>query len=83
MICGKKLSAGGLPERRVRLAKRINTACPWQVVPATILPQLLQDKDPQKSNRVMQAMLWMEKIDINALKAGPRITKNKYRRRKR
>ena len=39
----------------------------WQIVP-TILPELLQDKDPQKSQRVMKAMLQMKKIDIQTLK---------------
>jgi predicted 3-demethylubiquinone-9 3-methyltransferase (glyoxalase superfamily) len=39
----------------------------WQVVP-TILGELLQDEDPAKANRVMQAMLQMSKIDIAALK---------------
>ena len=38
----------------------------WQIVP-TILPKLLKDKDPKKSQRVMQAMLQMKKIDIQAL----------------
>lgn len=38
----------------------------WQIIPA-ILPQLLNDPDPEKSNRVMQAMLQMKKIDISAL----------------
>ncbi len=35
----------------------------WQIVP-TILGELLQDKDPEKSKRVMQAMLQMHKLDI-------------------
>jgi predicted 3-demethylubiquinone-9 3-methyltransferase (glyoxalase superfamily) len=39
----------------------------WQIVP-TILSKLLQDKDPEKAKRVMQAMLQMDKIDINRLK---------------
>ena len=39
----------------------------WQVTP-TILPKLLQDKDPEKANRVMQAMMKMVKIDIATLK---------------
>jgi predicted 3-demethylubiquinone-9 3-methyltransferase (glyoxalase superfamily) len=39
----------------------------WQVVP-TILGELMQDKDPRKSERVMKALLPMKKIDINALK---------------
>lgn len=38
----------------------------WQIVP-DILPALLQDKDPEKSRRVMQAMLQMTKIDIKGL----------------
>ena len=38
----------------------------WQVVP-TILPTLLQDKDPEKSRRVMEAILKMVKLDIRAL----------------
>jgi predicted 3-demethylubiquinone-9 3-methyltransferase (glyoxalase superfamily) len=39
----------------------------WQIVPA-ILIKLLQDKDPEKSKRVMNAMLKMVKIDIKTLK---------------
>ena len=38
----------------------------WQVVP-TILGKLMQDKDPEKSGRVMKAMLQMKKIDIAGL----------------
>ncbi|MEW5844222.1 MAG: VOC family protein [Bacteroidota bacterium] len=38
----------------------------WQIVPA-ILIKLLQDKDAEKSKRVMQAMLQMKKIDIEGL----------------
>ncbi len=39
----------------------------WQIVP-TVLSKLLSDKDAKKSQRVMQAMLQMKKIDIAALK---------------
>jgi predicted 3-demethylubiquinone-9 3-methyltransferase (glyoxalase superfamily) len=39
----------------------------WQVVP-TVLVEMLQDKDPEKSKRVMEAMLQMKKIDIKGLK---------------
>ena len=35
----------------------------WQIVP-TILGKLLTDKDPQKAQRAMQAMLKMKKIVI-------------------
>ena len=38
----------------------------WQVVP-TRLVELLQDKDPAKSQRVMQALMQMKKLDINKL----------------
>jgi len=41
----------------------------WQVVPA-ILPQLLQDDDPNKASAVMQAMLPMVKLDIATLQAA-------------
>ncbi len=39
----------------------------WQVVP-TILPRLLRDQDPAKSQRVTRAMLQMTKLDIARLK---------------
>ena len=38
----------------------------WQIVP-TRLPELLADPDAEKSQRVMQAMLEMKKIEIDAL----------------
>jgi predicted 3-demethylubiquinone-9 3-methyltransferase (glyoxalase superfamily) len=39
----------------------------WQIVP-TALGELMNDKDPEKAKRVTQAMLKMDKIDINGLK---------------
>jgi len=39
----------------------------WQVVPA-ILGELMGDKDPARSGRVMQALLQMRKLDIATLK---------------
>lgn len=39
----------------------------WQIVP-TILSELLSDPDPVKSQRVMKAMLQMDKINIPTLK---------------
>ncbi len=39
----------------------------WQIVP-TILGQLISDPDPVKSQRVMKAMLQMNKMDIKTLK---------------
>ena len=38
----------------------------WQIVP-TALGRMLADSDPEKSQRVMQAMLQMKKIDIETL----------------
>lgn len=39
----------------------------WQIVP-TILGEMLQDGDPKKSKRVVDAFLKMKKFDIQALK---------------
>jgi predicted 3-demethylubiquinone-9 3-methyltransferase (glyoxalase superfamily) len=39
----------------------------WQITP-TVLIDMLNDKDPEKSERVMKAMLQMRKIDIKTLK---------------
>jgi predicted 3-demethylubiquinone-9 3-methyltransferase (glyoxalase superfamily) len=41
----------------------------WQVTP-TVLIDMLHDKDPEKAERVMKAMLKMQKIDIPKLKAA-------------
>jgi predicted 3-demethylubiquinone-9 3-methyltransferase (glyoxalase superfamily) len=60
-----KLSKGGTKSRCGWLKDKYGLS--WQVVP-TVLPELIQDKDPEKSQRVMQAMLQMDKIEIEALK---------------
>lgn len=39
----------------------------WQLIP-TVLGEMLQDKDPEKANRVMQALLQMKKLEIKGLK---------------
>jgi predicted 3-demethylubiquinone-9 3-methyltransferase (glyoxalase superfamily) len=41
----------------------------WQVVP-TVLIEMLHDRDSEKFERVMKAMLQMQKIDIKKLKAA-------------
>ena len=41
----------------------------WQVTP-TVLIHMLHDKDPEKAERVMKAMLQMQKIEILKLKAA-------------
>ncbi len=38
----------------------------WQVVP-TVIPKMMTDADPAKSDRVMNAVLKMRKLDINKL----------------
>jgi len=38
----------------------------WQITP-TILPEMIQDNDPEKAKRVMEAMMKMKKIDIERL----------------
>jgi len=58
------LSAGGQPGRCAWLKDKFGVS--WQVVP-TALIELMQDNDPAKSARVVQAMLQMTKIDIAVL----------------
>lgn len=62
----EKLSAGGKKERCGWLRDKFGVS--WQIIPAA-LGRLMHDKDhPEKSKRVMQAMLQMDKIDIQKLK---------------
>lgn len=63
----KKLSAGGKQIQCGWLKDKFGLA--WQVVP-TVLSDLVTDKDPSKSERVMRAMLKMVKLDIKKLKAA-------------
>jgi predicted 3-demethylubiquinone-9 3-methyltransferase (glyoxalase superfamily) len=61
----EKLSAGGQEVQCGWLKDKFGLS--WQVFP-TILGKLLTDKDPQKRERVMKAMLQMKKIDVAGLK---------------
>jgi len=61
----EKLSAGGQPGQCGWLTDKFGLS--WQVVPAA-LGEMLQDKDPARAKRVMEAMLKMTKIDIAALR---------------
>ena len=63
----EKLSAGGQKIQCGWLKDKFGLS--WQIVP-TILKQLLKDKDPEKTNRVMQALMKMTKLDIAQLKAA-------------
>lgn len=61
----EKLSAGGAKNRCGWLKDKYGLS--WQIVP-TVLGKMLQDKDPEKSKRVMNALLKMDKLDIETLK---------------
>ena len=56
-----KLSAGGTPQRCGWLKDRFGLS--WQIIPS-VLGKRLQDTDPAKAQRVVQAMMGMVKIDI-------------------
>jgi predicted 3-demethylubiquinone-9 3-methyltransferase (glyoxalase superfamily) len=60
-----KLSAGGQEVQCGWLRDKFGVS--WQVVP-TALIELMGDKDPGKSQRVMAAMLKMKKIEIEPLR---------------
>jgi predicted 3-demethylubiquinone-9 3-methyltransferase (glyoxalase superfamily) len=60
----EKLSAGGNAHRCGWLQDKFGLS--WQIIPSA-LGRLLGDKDRAKANRVMQAMLQMDKIDIKRL----------------
>jgi len=63
----EKLSKGG-DERAQQCAwLKDKYGLSWQIVP-TVLVELLSDPDPEKSRRVMKAMLQMKKIDIETLR---------------
>jgi predicted 3-demethylubiquinone-9 3-methyltransferase (glyoxalase superfamily) len=61
----RRLSAGGRTDRCGWLQDKYGLS--WQIVP-TVLNELLQDKDGEKSQRVMKAMMEMDKLDIARLK---------------
>lgn len=63
----EKLSEGGEKEQCGWLKDRYGLS--WQVVPAA-LGRMMEDPDPERASRVMQAMMPMQKIDIAALEAA-------------
>ena len=63
----EKLSAGGDPKAQQCGWLKDQFGVSWQVVP-TILIELLTDPDLAKSQKVMQAILQMKKIEIDELK---------------
>ncbi len=61
----EKLSEGGEKQPCGWLKDKYGVS--WQLVP-TVLGEMLQDKDAEKSERVMKALLQVDKIDIKTLK---------------
>ena len=60
----EKLTAGGQESQCGWLKDKYGLS--WQIVPKA-LPRLLQQTDPTKAQRVMQALLQMKKLDIATL----------------
>lgn len=65
----KLLAGGGKPIQCGWLKDKFGLT--WQIVPSA-LGKMLSDKDPAKANRVMQAMLPMQKLDLAGLEAAYR-----------
>jgi len=61
----EKLSEGGEKGRCAWLKDKYGIS--WQIVP-TFLGEFLQDKDSEKTSRVIKAVLQMDKLDIETLK---------------
>jgi predicted 3-demethylubiquinone-9 3-methyltransferase (glyoxalase superfamily) len=62
-----KLSEGGEKGKCGWLKDKYGVS--WQIVP-TVLGELMSAEDSQKSKRVMQAMLQMDKLDIETLRCA-------------
>jgi len=62
----EKLTQGGDKNAQVCGWLKDKFGVSWQVVPLVLI-KMLQDKDSNKTERVMKAMLQMHKLDINAL----------------
>jgi predicted 3-demethylubiquinone-9 3-methyltransferase (glyoxalase superfamily) len=56
---------GGAPSQCGWLKDKFGLS--WQIIPSALL-EMLSDEDPEKSKRVMRAMLQMTKIEIKDLK---------------
>jgi predicted 3-demethylubiquinone-9 3-methyltransferase (glyoxalase superfamily) len=63
----EKLSEGGEKSQCGWLKDKFGLS--WQIVP-TILMKMMNDEDPQKASRVMQAMMQMTKIEIDKLQVA-------------
>jgi predicted 3-demethylubiquinone-9 3-methyltransferase (glyoxalase superfamily) len=63
----EKLSAGGDDKAQQCGWLKDKYGLSWQIVPV-VLFEMLQDKNPKKSEGAMKAMLQMKKLDIQTLK---------------
>jgi len=63
----EKLSKGGDAKAQQCGWLKDKYGVSWQIVP-TVLGEMLQDKNTEKSERVMKALLQMKKLDIKKLK---------------
>jgi predicted 3-demethylubiquinone-9 3-methyltransferase (glyoxalase superfamily) len=61
----EKLSAGGEKSRCGWLKDKFGLS--WQVVPSA-LKEMMDENDPAKSDRVMKALMQMDKLDIAVLR---------------
>lgn len=64
-----KLTAGGKEVQCGWLTDKFGVS--WQIIPRAFM-EMMQDKDPVKSQRVFKAMLQMTKLDIEGLRRAYR-----------
>jgi predicted 3-demethylubiquinone-9 3-methyltransferase (glyoxalase superfamily) len=60
----EKLSAGGEKQRCGWLKDKYGVS--WQIVPSA-LPKMLRGAEAEKSNKVMSALMQMDKLEIDRL----------------
>jgi predicted 3-demethylubiquinone-9 3-methyltransferase (glyoxalase superfamily) len=63
------IEAGGTPSKCGWLVDRFGLS--WQIIPKQLM-ELMSDPDPVRSQRVVQAMLGMQKLDIAGLERAHR-----------
>jgi len=64
-----KLKEGGDEKAQICGWLKDKFGLSWQITPSALI-EMIEDEDPQKVERVMQAMLEMKKLDLATLKAA-------------
>jgi predicted 3-demethylubiquinone-9 3-methyltransferase (glyoxalase superfamily) len=64
-LWNKFTADGGVPSQCGWLKDKFGLS--WQIIPSAMM-EMMSDRDPAKSRRVMEAMMQMSKIDIQKLK---------------